>query len=162
MAEHYPGPWIDSPEVSDAIIAPNMGDDPNGIKYYGGTLVAETVAPCNKPLIKCAPSMLALLEKALPIIEEEAERRDQACISDVPSVQPYWSEMRDLTNEISAEIDQAYGREAAKPDSELCPHGFGFVEYCPDCKPLPDEDSGDYDYAADDQNFDAAREKGRI
>lgn len=111
MVKHYPGPWIDSPEASDAIIAPAMGDDPNGIKYYGGALVAETVAPCNKPLIKRAPSMLALLEKGLPLIETEADRRDSAMSNyEVIGTDPYWTEMRVLADAISAEIDKAYGK----------------------------------------------------
>lgn len=79
-------------------------------------------------------SMLALLEKALPIIENEAGLREFSMSQhgEDKCVTPYWSEMRDLANEISAEIDKAHGRSA--PDPELCPHGFGFVEYCPDCE----------------------------
>jgi hypothetical protein len=66
-------------------------------------------------LIARAPSMLALLEKAYPIIEEEAERRDMAMHGDsdrIYTAGDYWSEMHELADEISAEIDRARGKEA--------------------------------------------------
>src|SRR6266511_2579284 len=84
MAKHFPAPWVDG--VSSDVIV--VKQKPEGftnsmmIKAYGGYLVAETIASCNKPLIKRAPSMLTLLEKALPIIEEEAERRERASWTD--------------------------------------------------------------------------------
>jgi len=57
-------------------------------------------------------SMLALLEKALPIIDREAYARDDALqqsgLNSEDSV--YWTEMRALADEISAEIDRAKGR----------------------------------------------------
>lgn len=82
-------------------------------------------------LFECAPSMLALLEKAFPIIEEEAERRE--CVAHMSRIDdPYWTEMRQLANTIQAEIAKAKGDTVI--DAELCPHGFGFVEYCPDCE----------------------------
>lgn len=62
-------------------------------------------------LIARSPSMLQLLEKAFPIIEEEAERREFAPRTSVADESSYRSEMRDLANEISAEIDRAYGRQ---------------------------------------------------
>ncbi len=110
MAKHFPAPWVDG--VSSDVIV--VKQKPEGftnsmmIKAYGGYLVAETIASCNKPLIKRAPSMLTLLEKALPIIEEEAERRERASWTDTEG--DYWSEMRELANEISAEIDKAKGK----------------------------------------------------
>lgn len=108
-SKHFPGPWIDSPEASDAIVAPNAQPRyQHEIKDYGGVLVAESIAPCNKPVIRRAPSMLALLEKALPIIDAEAEDREAANHDE--SSFKYSSEMRDLANEISAEIDKAKGK----------------------------------------------------
>lgn len=54
-------------------------------------------------------SMLALLEKAYPIIEEEAERRER--VKDLSRIaDPYWTEMGELRDAISAEIDKAYGK----------------------------------------------------
>jgi hypothetical protein len=90
------------------------------------------MAEANARLIACAPSMLALLEKALPIIENEAELREASMHrhGEDKCVTSYWTEMRELANEISQEIDKATGKQ----DPELCPHGFGFVEYCEDCK----------------------------
>jgi hypothetical protein len=69
-----------------------------------------------------------------------------------------------LAPEVEARIDAANKATddallAQREIDGLCPHGFGFVEYCPDCKPLPDKDADDYDYAADDRNFDADRER---
>lgn len=67
MTKHFPGPWVDSPKVSDAIIAPN--GEPNypwAVEDYGGALVAESVEPCNKPLIKVAPDLLKALELLTP------------------------------------------------------------------------------------------------
>lgn len=55
------------------------------------------------PLTPDTPSMRALLEKALPIIEAEAERREQSGLGfGDQAVAPYWREMRDLANEIAA------------------------------------------------------------
>jgi len=117
-------------------------------------------------LISRAPAMLRLLEKAYPIVENEAENRECAP-HDGKNPCPYWLEMRLLADEIRAEIDRAHGREVAEPEllnpddttsPETCPHGFGFVEYCPNCKRDGVIDD-DYDYAADDRNFDAARER---
>lgn len=59
-------------------------------------------------------SMLSLLEKAYPIVEEEAERRNMAMQGDSDKSYPageYWTEMRELADEISAEIDKAKGSQ---------------------------------------------------
>jgi ribosomal protein L11 len=87
----------------------------------------------NAHLIARAPSMLALLKKALPIIENEAELREASMVrhGEDKCVTPYWSEMRQLANTIQAEIAKAKGDPVI--DAELCPHGFGFVEYCEEC-----------------------------
>ncbi len=60
----------------------------------------------------CSLSMLALLEKALPIIEEEAKRRSYS-YSPKQATDPYWTEMRELANEIAQEIDKARGKEVS-------------------------------------------------
>jgi hypothetical protein len=80
--------------------------------------------------------MLALLEGLYPIIESEVEMRAEARADPrIVASEPYWTEMTQALNEISREIDLAHGREVPEPaDSEQCPHGYGFVEYCRSCK----------------------------
>jgi hypothetical protein len=62
---HTPGPW----RVSDvgAVVAdvpidggPDGSDD---VEHYGGHLIAESVAPCNRPLIAAAPKLLSALRE---------------------------------------------------------------------------------------------------
>lgn len=58
---HTPGPWRKS-NVSDAIISENnKGLPPHAFeeskKYYGGYVIAETVASCNMPLLLAAPDL---------------------------------------------------------------------------------------------------------
>jgi len=61
--KHWSGPWIDSRRC-DAIVVENPPDDhkpdADTLKYYGGEVVAESVAPENKPLIKAAPELLSV------------------------------------------------------------------------------------------------------
>jgi len=60
--DNTPGPWIDG-NTSDSIIAPGSSYSPDTDNdYYGGCLIAETVAPQNKPLIKAAPELLGACE----------------------------------------------------------------------------------------------------
>ena len=111
MANHTPGPhklspdgkYIDSPRgwIVEIVSWPTS---PAAVKRGSEEYKA------NGYLFSRAWSMLALLEKRLEMIEEEAERRDQAFIGDIPSAQPYWTEMRDFANEIRAEIDKAKGK----------------------------------------------------
>lgn len=63
-------------------------------------------------LIRRSPSMLALLEKAWPIIEVEAMNREEGGMlrDGEPVMGKYFTEMRELANEISAEIDRARGK----------------------------------------------------
>ena len=82
---HTPGPWIDSPNASDAIIS----TDPDVIQveighggpfdqeaqdYYGGFVICESVYPKNKPLIKAAPEMKEALEGLIEFINRIEER----------------------------------------------------------------------------------------
>lgn len=109
-SNHTPGPWgweysaFDgkpitlSNETQDVLIATTDLDDRPYID----------ISDANACLIRQSPKMLALLEKALPIIRAEADRRDAA---PVKVAHGYWTEMDNLANEISAEIDRAYGRE---------------------------------------------------
>ena len=72
--EHTPGPWEDGNNNSDAIIVKERPADgwhesgayeQSSLKYYGGYLIAESVRPCDRPLIKAAPDLLAACEKML-------------------------------------------------------------------------------------------------
>jgi hypothetical protein len=120
-------------------------------------------------LIVRAPAMLRLLKKLAPLIEREADMRDEANTPDDDSlegIKGYHTEMREAFNEIMAEVARAHGREMPEPaeiaEPETCEHGYGFVEQCPTCKDRKNDDEAladDYDYAADDRNFDAARER---
>lgn len=96
--------------VSDT---PNLHSRDDLVREYGGYLIAESIPKQEYVnLISRAPSMLALLEKALPIIENEAGLREYSMSQhgEDKCVTPYWSEMADLANEISAEIDKARGK----------------------------------------------------
>ena len=66
-AQHTPGPWRHSTQGRFAIV---VGDHPvPGVKgsdevaYYGGHLIAESVAPQNAPLIAASPDLLALVRQ---------------------------------------------------------------------------------------------------
>lgn len=113
MADITKEKWSKGP-LGGTVISdtPNrLGPDTDAIEYYGGHLVAESIPKQEYVnLIARAPSMLALLEKAYPIIEEEAERRDNAYRGAEFSPGSYWREMAELRDAISAEIDRARGK----------------------------------------------------
>lgn len=66
------GPWIFNPQRGD-IIAPNVkkedsrlgrGDDRDEVwNYYGGEVVAETVAGCDGPLLSASLDLLEAAER---------------------------------------------------------------------------------------------------
>jgi hypothetical protein len=85
-------------ELGEMRAAPSIGND-------------ECMA--NARLIARAPSMLALLEKALPIIEAEAEMRECGPHCDSSTTEEYEREMREIANEIAQEIDRARGKGAS-------------------------------------------------
>jgi len=63
---------MDSPASEDAIISRDqlaMADDPAGVKYYGGAVIAESIAPRNKPIIKAAPALLEACKLWLEAIQ---------------------------------------------------------------------------------------------
>jgi len=73
MSEHTDGPWVESPEVSDAIIAVN-GDRPlsgSEVSDYGGQVVCESVEQKNKAIIQAAPDLYEAL-KAVEWLESPA------------------------------------------------------------------------------------------
>jgi len=98
-------------EGSTIFINDNNLQDPkgNGIGAITCHRIGNEEAERLANLFVRSPSMFALFEKALPIIQKEAHRRDSALVSDG---RRYWDEMRELANEISAEIDRARGKGA--------------------------------------------------
>ncbi len=71
---HTPGPWREG-KTADAIVA----DSPEGLppysypevlEHYGGYVVAESVAPCNKPLIMAAPDLLEACKAVLQYVDD--------------------------------------------------------------------------------------------
>ncbi len=89
MPEHTPGPWKQSPKASDAIISGALPEEPAiwgppeeaSHEYYGGRLIAESVAPQDRPLIIAAPDLLDACEAALRwmgvcTLDDEQETRD--------------------------------------------------------------------------------------
>jgi hypothetical protein len=69
---HTPGPWRAGKDNYGGIVADHpieggvMGTD--DVEHYGGYLIAETVAPCNKPLIAAAPELLVALKECAEVI----------------------------------------------------------------------------------------------
>lgn len=65
---HTPGPWR-AGKLRDAVVSDTAIDGgPSGtdaVDYYGGHLVAESVAPCNRPLIVAAPKLLQALREVV-------------------------------------------------------------------------------------------------
>jgi hypothetical protein len=57
--------------------------------------------------IAAAPEMLRMLERALPIIEREAEQRDDGQGTDDIHVVGYWTEMGELADAIATLIKEA-------------------------------------------------------
>lgn len=63
---HTPGPWREGNTVGAVVADADVEGGPLGydaFQYYGGNLIAESVAPCNQPLIAAAPEMLAALRQ---------------------------------------------------------------------------------------------------
>ncbi len=67
MSEHTPEPWRDGKGGRSIVADSDQGREecgyPNELEHYGGHLIAESIAPCNKPLIKAAPVLLAACER---------------------------------------------------------------------------------------------------
>lgn len=117
MANHTPGPWAVGKSIANhqtVIWKPEEGPYDPRVHAVAFTVIRDQRSmeeiEANARLIARSPSMLALLEKALPIIEVEAERRDAAPGAPFSDREGYWREMRDLANEIAAEIDKARGK----------------------------------------------------
>ncbi len=118
MANFFKGDWLREDLPNHSLIIIRKHHEPH--ENCAGDLILATVT--GKPayrhaisrLIARAPSMLALLEKALPIIEAEADMRDAVPGAPFSEREGYWVEMRDLANDISAEIDKAREKGASQ------------------------------------------------
>lgn len=66
-AAHTQGPWRSG---RGCVVADHPVPEMNGsdaVEYYGGHLIAESIAPQNIPVISAAPEMLALLQELVDI-----------------------------------------------------------------------------------------------
>lgn len=61
------GPWragfAGGSIVTDNIVKGGVSPDPQTLAFYGGNLIAESVAPCNRLAIIKVPDMMALLRE---------------------------------------------------------------------------------------------------
>ena len=69
IATHTPGPWrrgTNGGVVSDYPVPEIGGSD--AVEFYGGHLIAESVAPRNEPIIAAAPDLLEAARFARSVI----------------------------------------------------------------------------------------------
>ena len=69
---HTPGPWRIGASCG-AVVADHPIPEIRGseaVEHYGGHLVAESIAPQNRPLIASAPDLLAALQESNVLLEE--------------------------------------------------------------------------------------------
>lgn len=84
MSAHTQGPWRAG---RGCVVADHPVPEMNGsdaVEYYGGHLIAESIAPQNIPVISAAPEMLALLQELVDI--EGAQPGTQAWAEKVLAV----------------------------------------------------------------------------
>lgn len=90
MVEHSKGPWWLSDKQPDAVLTadPSASEGlryaEDNFQYYGGHLVAESIAPQNRPLIAAAPELLDALEV---LVEKYGEiKYDEALVKKVEAL----------------------------------------------------------------------------
>jgi len=97
--KHTPGPWRAGSGkggrgsvVSDQLAVGALGGS-DAVDYYGGNLIAESVAPENIPLIAAAPTLL----EALRQIESHLDGRmtHQADNANYP----FWSQLWEIASD---------------------------------------------------------------
>ena len=69
---HTPGPWRVGSNSGAVISDRSIEHGPNGcdcVDYYGGHLIAESIAPCNRNLIAAAPELLDALRVVVGQLE---------------------------------------------------------------------------------------------
>ena len=89
MATRTQGPWR-AGKTGGAVVAdyPIPEVDGSGhVEYYGGHLVAESIAPQNIPLIAAAPDLLAALKTlvTIPEVRQEDMQAARAAIAKAES-----------------------------------------------------------------------------
>lgn len=74
--KHTPKPWADGGPADSIVSQSNEGLAPythtyseECLAYYGGYVIAESVAPCNKAVLKAAPDLLIACELAKSLLE---------------------------------------------------------------------------------------------
>jgi hypothetical protein len=115
LANFFKGPWLREDFPNHSLITIRKHHEPH--ENCAGDLILAAVT--GKPvyrhaitrLIARAPSMLTLLEKALPLISQEAERREDWGERHNAVEHKYAVEMSQLRDAIMAEIDRAKGKE---------------------------------------------------
>lgn len=93
---HTPGPWRIG-KCYGAVVADvpvNAGLDNDHAEAYGGHLIAESIAVCNRPLIAAAPELLEALQRLLdlPVAKEELRYLDRGIGTATPNAA--WMEAR--------------------------------------------------------------------
>lgn len=94
--KHTPGPWRagsgsggKGSVVSDQLAAGALGGS-DAVDYYGGNLIAESVAPENIPLIGAAPELLQALQGEHGAIDWLMARLIALDPQFMPSQSPVW------------------------------------------------------------------------
>ncbi len=67
--KHTPGPWRIGKSYGAVVadVPVDSGCDNDHVEAYGGHLIAESIAVCNRPLIAAAPELLEALEEAIDL-----------------------------------------------------------------------------------------------
>ena len=77
-AVHTPGPWREGKwggsVVSDTPIQEGVPGSED-VDYYGGYLIGDSIAVCNRPIIIAAPDMLAALTELLAQVDQRCGGR---------------------------------------------------------------------------------------
>jgi hypothetical protein len=66
--KHTPGPWrrgLSGGIVADSPVDGGVANDDDNLRAYGGYLIAETIAECNRELIAAAPDLLMACEAVM-------------------------------------------------------------------------------------------------
>ena len=113
---HTKGEWI-NPEGRDFIIAPEASEtdkiamSQTTLEYYGGYLVAESVAAQNMPIIKAAPKLLEACQKWQQLDDEIAQCHQCENPDGCPVHMPEIDKMMQIRD---AAIKAALGEEEGK------------------------------------------------
>lgn len=79
---HTPGPWRPGKQSDSIVSDAAVQNGPGGadcVEYYGGHLIAESVAICNAPVIAAAPEILDAREGAYDYLNTILAPCDDDC-----------------------------------------------------------------------------------